>query len=165
MLLSYVGIFMAVTPAAVGTTFFALGADVTEANVPSSQPSNRQRYAYPCRCLLSGRLSHVSGPTSPRLRTAPHEASLPFRQSLFSIARGTSRSDAPRMRRRLGTFRTREFSYRRLSAAGLRIAGCRVHLFRRALCASSKATTSSFRPGATSIVTTFANFDMTLFPQ
>src|SRR5215510_4800172 len=97
MLLSYVGVFMAVTPAVVGTTF-------------------------------SGCLSRVSGPASPRPRTAPHEAPLPFRQSLLSIARGTARSDAPRMRRRPDTFRTRELSYRRLSAAGLRIAGCPVHL-------------------------------------
>src|SRR5262249_55111354 len=85
-------------------------------------------YAYPCRCLLSGCLPRVSGPTSPRLRTAPPEASPPFRQSLLSIARGTARSDAPRMQPRPGTFRTRELSYRRLSAAGLRIAGCPVHL-------------------------------------
>src|SRR5262245_57042922 len=133
MLLSYVGVFIAVTPAVVGTTFFTLGAVCanaipSEANVPSSQPSNPQRYTYPCRCLLSGCLSHVSGPTSPRPRTAPHEASPPFRQSPLSIAQGTARSDAPRMRRRPGTFRTRELSYRRLSAAGLRIAGCPVHL-------------------------------------
>src|SRR5262245_29574147 len=78
-----------------------------------------------CRDLLS--LSRVSGPTSPRSRTAPHEASPPFRQSLLSIARGTARLDAPRMRRRPGTFRTRELSYRHLLAAGLRIAGCPVH--------------------------------------
>src|SRR5215831_2795171 len=97
MLFSYVGVFMAVTPAVVGTTF-------------------------------SGCLSRASGPTSPRPRTALHEASPPFRQSLLSIARGTARSDAPRMRRRPGTFRTRELSYRRLSATGLRIAGCPVHL-------------------------------------
>src|SRR5262249_29315179 len=97
MLLSYVGVFTAVTPAVVGTTF-------------------------------SGCLSRVVDPTSPRPRTAPPEASPPFPQSLLSIARGTARSDAPRMRRRPGTFRTRELSYRRLSAAGLRIAGCPVHL-------------------------------------
>src|SRR5262249_42077932 len=70
----------------------------------------------------------LSGPTRPRRRIAPHEASPPFRQSLFSIARGTGRLNAPRMRRRPGTFRTRELSYRRLSAAGLRIAECPVHL-------------------------------------
>src|SRR5215467_14191369 len=108
MLLSYVGVFMAVTPAVVGTTFLSWARSartqyVTEANLPSSQPSNP-----------------LSGPTSPRPCTAPHEASPPFRQSLLSIARGT---DAPRMRRRPGTFRTRELSYRRLSAAALRIAG------------------------------------------
>src|SRR5215467_2652594 len=115
MLLSYVGVFMAVTPAVVGTTFLSWARSartqyVTEANLPSSQPSNP-----------------LSGPTSPRPCTAPHEASPPFRQSLLSIARGTARSDATRMLRRPGTFRTRELSYRRFSAAGLRIAGCPVH--------------------------------------
>src|SRR5262252_915864 len=131
MLLSYVDVLMAVTPAVVGTTFFLPWARsaqtryMTKANVPSVATL---KAAYPRPCLLSGCLSHVSGPTSPRPRTAPHEASPPFRQSLFSIARGTARSDAPRMRRRPGTFRTRELSYRRLSAAGLRIAGCPVHL-------------------------------------
>src|SRR5499427_2480675 len=99
MLLSYVGVFTAVTPAVVGTTF-------------------------------SGCLSRVVDLTSPRPRTAPHEASPPFPQSLLSIARGTARLDAPRMRRRPGTFRAREFSYRRLSAAGLRIAGCSARLGR-----------------------------------
>src|SRR5215831_4648982 len=79
-----------------------------------------------CRALVS--LSRVSGPTSPRPRTAPHEVSPPFRQSLLAIVRGTARSDAPRMRRCPGRFRTRELSYRRLSAAGLPIAGCPVHL-------------------------------------
>src|SRR5262245_37492950 len=130
MLLSSVGVFIAVTPVVVGTTFLPGRGlrNVTEANVPSSQPSNLQRYAYPCRCLLSGCLSQVCRPTSPRPRTASHEASPPFRQSLLSIARGTARSDAPRKRRRPGTFRTRELSYHRLSAAGLRIAGCPVHL-------------------------------------
>src|SRR6516162_7805919 len=98
MLLSYVRIFTAVTPAVVGLWRLGNGCGA------------------------------VSGPTSPRPRTAPHEASPPFPQSLFSIARGTVRSDAPRMRRRPDTFRTRELSYRRLSAAGLRIAGCPVHV-------------------------------------
>src|SRR6516165_9140895 len=87
MLLSYVRIFTAVTPAVVGLWRLGNGCGA------------------------------VSGPTSPRPRTAPHEASPPFRQSLLSIARGTVRSDAPRMRRRPGTFRTRELSYRRLSPA------------------------------------------------
>src|SRR5215831_14505352 len=98
MLLSYVGVFKAVTPAAVGLSRFVES------------------------------VAREWRPTSPRPRTAPHEASPPFRQSLFSIVRGTARSDAPRMRRRPGTFRTRELSYRRLSAAGLRIAGFPVHL-------------------------------------
>src|SRR6516162_5502333 len=134
MLLSYVGVFMAVTPTLVGTTFFALGAVCANAIRGRSEfavvatVKSTKVYAYPCRCLLSRCLSHVSGPTSPRPRTAPHEASPPFRQSLFSIARGTARSDAPRMQRRPGTFRTRELSYRRLSATGLRIARCPVHL-------------------------------------
>src|SRR5262245_10800803 len=72
--------------------------------------------------------SNLSTRPSPRPRTAPHAASPPSRQSLFSIARGTARSDVPRMRWRPGTFRTRELSYRCFSAAGLRIAGCPVHL-------------------------------------
>src|SRR6516165_10165129 len=97
MLLSYVGVFMAVAPAVVGTTF-------------------------------SGCLSRVSGPASPRPRTAPHEASPPFRQYLLSIARGTARSDAPRTRQRPDTFRTPGLPYHRLSAAGFRIAGCPVQL-------------------------------------
>src|SRR6516225_4831398 len=133
MRLSYGGVFMAVTPVVVGTTLFALSAvcanairDRSEFAVVASV--NAQRYAYPCRCLLSGCLSRVSGPTRPRPHIAPHEASPPFRQPLLSIARGTARLDAPRMRRRPGTFRTRELSYRRFSAAGLRIAGCPVHL-------------------------------------
>src|SRR5262245_53101404 len=133
MLLSYVGVSMAVTPAAVGTTSLPWARSartryVTEAHLPSSQPSDPQRCAYPCRRLLCGCLSSVSGPTRPRPRTAPHEASPPFRQSLLSIVRGTARLDAPRMRRRPDTFRTRGLSYRRLSAAGLRIARCQVHL-------------------------------------
>src|SRR5262249_29069581 len=65
---------------------------------------------------------------SPRPRTAPPEASPAFRQSLLSIARGMARSYAPRMRRRPGTFDTRELSHCRFSAAGLHIAGCPVHL-------------------------------------
>src|SRR5262245_11934132 len=80
ILLSYVGVFMAGTPAVVGTTFLPRARSartryVKVANVPSSQPSNPQRYAYPCRCLLNGFLPRVSGPTSPQSRTAPQEAS------------------------------------------------------------------------------------------
>ena len=37
-------------------------------------------------------------------------------------------------------------------------------IFQASLVRRGKATTSSLRPGATSIVTMFANFDMTLFP-
>src|SRR5215831_11708091 len=134
MLLSYVGAFMAVTPAVVGATFFDLGAvcanairDRSEFAAVASVKSTKVRLVMSVSSL-SGCLSRVSGPTRPRPRIAPHEASPPFRQSLLSIARGTARLDAPRMRRRPGTFRTRELSYRRLSAAGLRIAGCPVHL-------------------------------------
>jgi hypothetical protein len=65
--------------------------------------------------------------TSPRPCSALHEVSSPFRQSLFAIVRGTARSNAPRMQRRPGTFRTRELSYRRLWAAALRIVGYQVH--------------------------------------
>src|SRR5215471_9653254 len=86
-----------------------------------------------CRDLVS--LSRVSGPTSPRPRTASHEVSPPFRQSLLAIVRGTARSDAPQMRRRLGTLRTRELSYRRPWAAGFRIAACPVHLSGSVPCA------------------------------
>src|SRR6516165_4280366 len=67
---------------------------------------------------------------SPRPRTALHEVSSPFQQSLLAIVRGMALSDAPRMQRRPGTFRTRELSYRRLWAAALRIAGCPVHFLR-----------------------------------
>src|SRR5262249_21317146 len=59
---------------------------------------------------------------------ASHEVSPPFRQALLAIVGGTARSDAPRMRRRPGTLRTRELSYRRRWSAGFRIAACRVHL-------------------------------------
>src|SRR5262249_50025050 len=136
MLLSYVMVFMAVTPVVVGTTFFALGAVCanairdrsTEANVPSSQSSIHKGTPIPVVVAFGGCLPHVSKSASPRTSIYRHEASPPFRQYLLSIARGTARSDAPRMRRRPGTFRTRELSYRRLSAAGLRIAGCPVHL-------------------------------------
>src|SRR5262245_14601604 len=75
MLLSYVGVFMAVTPAAWARS--ARTRYVTEANLPSF-------------------LSLVIGATRPRPRIAPHEGSPPFRQSLLSIARGTARLDAPR---------------------------------------------------------------------
>src|SRR5262249_40569653 len=62
---------------------------------------------------------------------------------------------------------SRYISYTRTfvsSSFGSRTSNCRVpgSSFRRALCASSKVTTLSLRPGATSIVTTFANFDMTV---
>src|SRR5262249_1288285 len=80
--------------------------------------------------LLSGCLSRASGPTSPRPRTAPHEVSSLFRQSLLAILQETARSDAPRTQRRPGTFRTRKLLCRRLAAAALRIAGDPAHLSR-----------------------------------
>src|SRR6516225_6467814 len=130
MLLSYVGVFMGVTPAVVGKTFLAWERSARNAIGDRSEFGSRQitEVRLSMSFYLSGCLSRVRGPTSRGPRTALHEASPPFRQSLLSIARGTARSDAPRMRRRPGTFRTRELSYRRLSAAGLRIAGCPVHL-------------------------------------
>src|SRR5262249_38755990 len=57
MLLSCVGVLMAVTPAVVGTTFLPCAVyanairDRSECAAP--QPLNPQRSAYPCRCLLS----------------------------------------------------------------------------------------------------------------
>src|SRR5215469_4436097 len=72
-------------------------------------------------------LSRLVIATSPRPRTALHEVSPPFQQSLLAIVRGMARADAPRMQRRPGTFRTRELSYRRLWGAALRIAACPVH--------------------------------------
>src|SRR6516165_12364479 len=67
MLLSYVGVFMAVTPAVVGTTFFALGAICANAkrdrsDLPPLQLSDLQRYAYSYLCLRRG-LWHTFGHT------------------------------------------------------------------------------------------------------
>ena len=103
---------------------FCLGFGLRERDTSQQRMPVKSTKVRLCRYLLSACLLHGSGPASPRPRTAPHEASQPFRPSLLSIARGTARSDVPRMRRRPGTFRTHKLSYRRLSAAGLRIAGC-----------------------------------------
>src|SRR5215813_12111096 len=94
------------------TTLFAGGAVCAKAARDSSGITAAADVK-PTKVRLSMSPSSWSLIASPRPRIASHEVSPPSPQYLPAIALRTARSDASRMRRRPGTLRTRECSYRR----------------------------------------------------